>query len=337
MSPNKSVWVKVNEYHRDFITACLEAGVDGIYSEEPIGEKIRELGVVETITPDGDLVLEEDVTTVEIESKEDEEKAIQEAHSRYVVLKSSDWMVIPFENLIAQTDNLIAYVQSAEDAQLAVETLETGVDGVLIETDDIQEVRDTVSRFRGVQESFDLMPATVTSIQQTGLGDRVCVDTSKIMQKGQGMLVGNSSGGMFLVHAEVKESEYVAPRPFRVNAGGVHAYIRIPGNKTKYLSELRTGDEVIVVDQEGEAESALVGRSKLEKRPMMLIKAEARDEEETYPISLILQNAETINLTKTDGTPISVVDLREGDEVLVYCEEAGRHFGMKVDETIEER
>ncbi|MFB6226703.1 MAG: 3-dehydroquinate synthase II [bacterium] len=339
MTESSTIWVEVSDYDRDFITGCLEAGVDGIYSSEPIGEKIRELGVVTTITPDGDLVPGDDVASVTIASKSDEESVLKEAAgSDYVIVDSEDWMIIPLENLIAQTDNLLAYVESAEDAQVAVETLEKGVSGVVLGTDDLSEVRSAVERLKQSGETFELQPAEVTAIQQMGLADRVCVDSSTMMEFGQGMLVGNSSGGMFLVHAEVKESEYVASRPFRVNAGGVHAYIRIPGGETKYLSEITAGDEVLVVDEDGEAEPAIVGRSKLERRPMMLIKAELKDGEgEPQEASLLLQNAETINLTRPDGTPVSVVDLRPGDEILTYFEAAGRHFGMQVDETIEER
>jgi Predicted alternative 3-dehydroquinate synthase len=32
-----------------------------------------------------------------------------------------------------------------------------------------------------------------------------------------------------------------------------------------------------------------------------------------------------------------VVDLKVGDEIVGYVEEAGRHFGMKVEETILEK
>ncbi len=337
MADRKFVWVQVEGYDRDFITGCLEAGVDGIYSREPIGGKVRELGVVTTITPDGELALDEDVTTVTIESKEDEERVLQEANRRYVVVKASDWMIIPLENLIAQTENLVAHVQSAEEARLALETMEKGVDGVLLDTRDLNQVRETVESIRDSGEHFDLKTAKISSIRQVGLGDRVCVDTSSLMELGQGMLVGNSSAGMFLVHAEVEESEYVASRPFRVNAGGVHAYIRVPGGKTRYLSELRTGDDVLLVDREGEGRTATVGRSKLERRPMMLVEAQIQEENEEYPVSLLLQNAETIKLTTPEGNPLSVVEAREGDEVLAYHEEAGRHFGMKIDETIQER
>lgn len=337
MTPSNTIWVEVSEYDRDFITGCLEAGVDGIYSTEPIGETVRELGVVTTITPDGDLVPDEDVARVTIKSKEDEEQVLKEAAGHdYVVVDSEDWMIIPLENLIAQTDNLLAYVETAEDAQVAVETLEKGVSGVLLNTGDLSEVRETVDRLKQSGEEFDLRTAEITEVKQMGLADRVCVDSSTMMDFGQGMLVGNSSAGMFLVHAEVKESEYVASRPFRVNAGGVHAYIRIPGGKTKYLSEITAGDEVLVVDEDGDAEPAIVGRSKLERRPMMLITARL-DGADGPEASLLLQNAETINLTRPDGSPVSVVDVRPGDEVLAYFEEAGRHFGMQVDETIEER
>jgi len=54
-------------------------------------------------------------------------------------------------------------------------------------------------------------------------------------------------------------------------------------------------------------------------------------------ISAILQNAETIRLTQPNGKPISVVELKKGSKVLAFLEEAGRHFGMKVDETITEK
>ena len=83
-----------------------------------------------------------------------------------------------------------------------------------------------------------------------------------------------------------------------MNAGAVHAYIRV-GEKTRYLSELKSGDEVTIVSKDGLARSAIVGRSKIEKRPMILIEAEVEGER----ISTLLQNAETIKLVGADGTP----------------------------------
>ena len=165
------------------------------------------------------------------------------------------------------------------------------------------------------------------------MGDRVCIDTCSAMTIGEGMLIGNYSNAFFLVHAESVENPYVEPRPFRVNAGAVHAYIMMPGGKTKYLDELRTGDEILVVNQKGESFVTTVGRLKIEKRPMLNIVAETQGKD----VSLILQNAETIRLTKPTGEPISVVKLAKGDKVLGYTEEGGRHFGFKITETINEK
>ena len=165
------------------------------------------------------------------------------------------------------------------------------------------------------------------------MGDRVCVDTCSNMGPGQGILVGNSSSALFLIHAESLKNPYVAPRPFRVNAGAVHAYTRVPGGKTRYLSELSAGDGVLVVDHAGKSHVSVVGRLKIEKRPLMLITARAADS----TITTIVQNAETIRLTQPDGEALSVVSLKTGDEVLVALEAAGRHFGHKVDETITEK
>ena len=65
------------------------------------------------------------------------------------------------------------------------------------------------------------------------------------------------------------ESQYINSRPFRVNAGAVHAYVQAPGGKTAYLSELRSGSEVLVADATGRTRTAVVGRCKVEVRPMV--------------------------------------------------------------------
>jgi 3-dehydroquinate synthase II len=178
-----------------------------------------------------------------------------------------------------------------------------------------------------------LVAAEITEIKPLGMGDRVCVDTCTEMKIGEGMLVGNSSSALFLIHSESISNPYVAPRPFRVNAGPVHAYTRVPGGKTRYLSELSAGDPVLIIDYKGNSTAAIVGRLKVEKRPLILVKAKT----DTQEITAILQNAETIRLTAPDGKPISVASLKTGDQVLVALESSGRHFGIKIDETITEK
>jgi 3-dehydroquinate synthase II len=165
------------------------------------------------------------------------------------------------------------------------------------------------------------------------MGDRVCVDTCTMLGEGQGMLVGDTSSAFLLVHAETLENPYVEPRPFRVNAGAVHAYALMPDGKTAYLSELAGGDEVLVADPCGGTTVATVGRVKIERRPLLRIRAECGDQD----ASLILQNAETIRLVDETGRAVSVVDLVVGDRVLGVAEEGGRHFGFSVKERICEK
>jgi 3-dehydroquinate synthase II len=270
------------------------------------------------------------------------------ADAKYTIVVGEDWTIIPLENLIARIGDeteLVAGVESAEEARTAFETLETGADAVLLDSDDPDEIRRTVEvRDEADREQLDLQWAEITEIEQVGSADRVCVDTGSLMESNEGMLVGSMSRGLFFVHAETAESPYVASRPFRVNAGAVHAYARTPGGGTKYLSELSSGDEIQVVDTEGYAREALVGRAKIERRPMFRIEAvvgsDIEDAEGDDPagdrIETLLQNAETIKVATREG-PRAVTDLEAGDEVRVHHEATARHFGEAVDERIVEK
>jgi len=255
----------------------------------------------------------------------------------YTIVVSEDWQIIPLENLIARVGEeteLVAGVQTAEDARTAYETLELGADAVLLDTDDVDEIRKTVEvRDELGREQLDLEYAEVTDIEQTGSADRVCIDTGSLMDHDEGMLVGSMARGLFFVHAETAESPYVASRPFRVNAGAVHAYVRTPDGGTKYLSELRSGDEVQVVDTGGHTREAIVGRAKIEKRPMFRVQAETADGDR---IETLLQNAETIKVSTRDGRT-AVTDLEPGDEVLVHYAETATHFGERIEESIIEK
>ncbi|QCC50644.1 3-dehydroquinate synthase II [Halapricum salinum] len=259
----------------------------------------------------------------------------------YTIVIGDDWQIIPLENLIARVGeetDLITGVQTAGDARTAYETLEIGADGVLLDTDDPDEIRKTVEvRDEAGRESLELTYAEVTAVEQTGSADRVCIDTGSLLEHDEGMLVGSMSRGLFFVHAETAESPYVASRPFRVNAGAVHAYVRTPDGGTKYLSELQSGDEVQVVDSEGHTREAIVGRAKIEKRPMFRVQAKLqREDGDVDRIETLLQNAETIKVRTREGRK-AVTDLEPGDEILIYYEDTARHFGEAVEESIIEK
>ncbi|HIE34255.1 MAG TPA: 3-dehydroquinate synthase II, partial [Candidatus Altiarchaeales archaeon] len=212
-------------------------------------------------------------------------------------------------------------------------TLEIGADGVLVDSS-IKEARKIKELIEEIStEKLKLQTVEITGIKQVGMGDRVCIDTCSIFNVGEGMLVGSQSSALFLVHSETIETPYVATRPFRVNAGPVHAYTRMPDGSTKYLSELGAGDEILAVDWKGNTKAMVIGRLKIEKRPLILIEAEFNGKK----LKTLVQNAETIRLVDKKGKAVSVVDLKKGDEVLAYVEEKGRHFGIAVDESIEEK
>ena len=259
--------------------------------------------------------------------------------SEYTVVIGDDWTIIPLENLISRVGedtHLIAGVTTAAEAETAYETLEIGADGVLLDTDDPDEIRQTVDiRDAADQESLSMRYGEVTAIEQTGRADRVCVDTGSLMDDDEGMLIGSMSRGQFFVHAETAESPYVAARPFRVNAGAVHAYVQTPDG-TKYLAELTSGDRVQVTNTDGATRETIVGRVKIEKRPMFRVQATVETDDGEDRVETLLQNAETIKVATRNGRT-AVTDLNVGDEVLVYYEDIARHFGESVDESVIEK
>lgn len=279
------------------------------------------------------------VMRVVIQGKEDENRAAKAAELGvdYVIINCQDWRVIPLENLIAKgrgKSTLIAEVSTAEDAKVVLEALELGTDGVLLKTSNANELEKTIKIVKNQMPKMALISAKILSIKPIGSGARVCVDTVDLMAPGEGMLVGCQSAGFFLVEAEVNENPYVQSRPFRVNAGPASHYTLTSLQGTRYLSELKAGDEVLIVSREGKVRITNLGRSKIEFRPLTLIEAQA----DKIKIKTILQNAETIRLV-TPKASKPVTELKPGDEVLVHlAAKGGRHFGISVpEETVIEK
>jgi 3-dehydroquinate synthase II len=330
----KQVWVQIIPWDKSLAIAAIESGADAVVVEKDRSIAVKELGRMKTVAEDGDIVLGRDVIPIEIKSKGDETRAAKADHKAIILLRMADWTIIPLENILAQRDRVMTEVKTAAEANTMLGILEKGVDGVVVVSRNGSEVRKIVQMVHGLLPKMELQSAVIKSIEPGGMGDRVCIDTCSAMTIGQGMLIGNASSAFFLVHSESLENPYVAARPFRVNASALHAYILLPENKTAYLSDLRAGMPVLVVDSKGNTKTAQVGRCKIESRPMVLVTAETADHQQ---VSVCLQNAETINLVRHDGQPVSVAKLKEGDQVLVHLEESGRHFGLKISETLVEK
>ena len=255
----------------------------------------------------------------------------------FVIIEVKDWKIIPLENIIAKLHKIrtkiFSIARNTKEARKMFSILDVGVDSVIFNTGSMNEVRQALVYLGS--KSFELKSAKIIEIQEVGDGERVCVDTASMLTAGEGMLIGSRANFLFLVHNESVGSSFTSPRPFRVNAGAVHCYTLAPDGTTKYLSELETGVEILVLDSKGKARRATIGRCKIEKRPMLMIKAKVGDEIG----GIIAQDAETIRFVKSNGRLVSVTHLKRGDSVLVHSKAAtGRHFGMEVsDEYILEK
>ena len=311
------------------VTLALESGVDGVIVPRKHVEEVSGLSRCPVWAA-------EDTAMMTLSVKADEEAVLERLHKGERVVLARGWEVIPVENLLAQSDSVLAEAATLDEARLAAGILERGVAGIVVSREAVADLKTIVSQCKLSQGHEELLPAVITRVESVGLGHRVCADTLSILRKGQGMLVGNSSAFTFLVHAETERNEYVAARPFRVNAGAVHAYVRLPGDKTTYLGEFKAGQEVLIVDANGETSLATLGRVKIEVRPMLLVEAQVTTEDGVKTGAVFLQNAETIRLTTPGGEPVSVVSLKPGDTVLCRLDEAGRHFGMRIREDIRE-
>ena len=351
MTVNKQLIIqpKVGKSHlANFVKNLEEEGIKTVFADPKILTKTK----IQTIFSSQDanyVILEKNVTKkskgkkigrwFKVSSNKDIENIFDSAKKGldFVVIEVKDWKIIPLENIIAKLHRLhtkiFAIASNPKEVRKMFSILDIGVDAVIFSTGSMNEVREALVYLGS--KSFVLSTAKIIDIQEVGDGERVCVDTASMLNKGEGMLIGSRANFLFLVHNESVGSSFTSPRPFRVNAGAVHCYTLSPDGTTKYLSELETGVEVLVLDIKGKARRATIGRCKIEKRPMLMIKAKVGEEVG----GIIAQDAETIRLVKSNGQLVSVTHLKKGDSVLVHSKPAtGRHFGMEVsDEYILEK
>lgn len=326
-------WVRSIPYNKEMITFALERGISTFWVPDESVADVKKLGRVKVVARAGDVKPGVDFKVCEIKERGQLEDLSGLPPDTVIYVEAKKDEIIPLENLVAMGKKVIVPVKSEDDLRVFSGILEKGVWGIVFDLDSPALLSFLISRFDEWKISLQLKKGVITEVTVLGLGDRVCVDTCTLMRGAIGILVGNSSRGFFLVSAENVPSEYVDERPFRVNAGAVHMYTLLPSGRTRYLSEIGAGSQVLTIGGDGTGEVAWVGRAKIERRPLLLIKGDVDGNE----VSAILQNAETIRLISPDGEQISVADIKRGTEVMCYLDDGGRHFGMKVEETIEEK
>ena len=194
----KEIWLHLRDWNKKLVTESLESGVDAILTRQEFVPGIKELGRMTVIAPGlGDRLVPEDVEIITIKNKDDEKQAAAALKTRAVVVRTTDWDIIPIENLIPQGgERLYTFVRNLDDAKVAAGIMEKGVAGVVLETADPAEISKVVRYIRDLaSEKFGMVTLEITGIKNIGIGDRVCVDTCSNIDLGEGLLVGNSSQG----------------------------------------------------------------------------------------------------------------------------------------------
>lgn len=308
---------------------------------------------------DGRLVMEEEVLGVHVHVSDGDTQQTGIAHLGTVgwILVSFDtWSMIPLENLIAHRagshTKIAAIISTPMQAQGAGFALEEGVDALVVPADaDVFEAAQSVKSQRLEQHpatpeleavdvgNLELVSFVVKRVEEAGLGDRYCLDFLSSFREGEGLLVGSSAQAMFLVHSETIPSTFVPTRPFRVNAGSPHSYVLMGDGSTKYMAELEAGDTLLAVSADGGTRNVVLGRIKIEQRPMLKISGawSTNLQQNANTSHIFMQQAETVRLLSDETTAISVTEIKSNTTALGWLGHPGRHVGLPVKGEIEER
>lgn len=249
------------------------------------------------------------------------------------VIRFKDPTKIPLEIVLAAGSRrgakIMTFVSDLEEAKVVMSVLESGPDGVIIAPRSMADI-ETLGQLCGPRRGLmQLKEFLVTEISNAGTGDRVCVDTCSNFFPDEGLLVGSFGGGFLLCCSETHPLPYMPTRPFRVNAGAVSSYILSTVERTNYLSELRQGHTVTGVRVNGETRPMVVGRCKIETRPLLLVKAQCADGDTA---SILLQNDWHVRVLGRAGAVHNITELTVGTVVMGYSAAHARHVGMPVDE-----
>ncbi|MFB9243823.1 3-dehydroquinate synthase [Massilia antarctica] len=224
---------------------------------------------------------------------------------------------------------------NVDDAIVSYGVMEYGAEGVIFSPREHDAMSGFLERMSHAEnENLAIQVGTVVESRPVGMGYRACIDTSTLFEPDEGMLVGSTSQGGLLCCAEVFFLPYMELRPFRVNAGAVHSYVFNTDDRTDYMSELKAGSPVMIVNSKGRVRRASVGRVKIEQRPLRLIEVEFAGKER---VNILMQDDWHVRIFSDLAKPLNISELKPGDKVLGYVTEPGRHVGIKINESIIEK
>ena len=341
------IWLRPNDGERDAETDK----VDRVFSENATQEHLR---AVDGVLYQGERVLGAHVIINDGATQDD--GIAHMGTVDWIMVECETWSMIPLENLIAHRSGshtkIAAVINTPLEAQGAGFALEQGVDALVISSEPAMlEAALSVKAQRlerhepdqsfetAAVDSLQLAPLSVESVEQAGLGDRYCLDFLSSFSQGEGILVGSSARTLFLVHSETIPSTFVPTRPFRVNAGAPHTYVMMGDGTTKYIAELEAGDSILGVSTSGGTRKIVLGRVKIEQRPMVKITGRKINilQQNDNTSHVFMQQAETVRLVSEHLHAVAVTELQPGQLILGWEGHDARHVGVPIQGGIEER
>ena len=308
----------------------------------------------ESYVEDGRLYLDKTMigAAIHITDNHDQEKAKSLIGSvGWLLLSFESWSMIPLENLIAANEGtptrIAAVITTPAQIQGAAFALQQGVDAIVIPDEQSMLEAASIAKAQRLEvhgeadaapqknaPALSLSKLKIKSIEEGGIGERYCIDFTSMLELGEGMLLGSNASSFMLVHGETVPSEFVPSRPFRVNAGSPQSYALMADVSTKYLAELNSGDCVTIASKEGITRQLVIGRLKIEQRPLLLFRWVNENDKEGH---MFLQQAETVRAVDTSGNPVSVTSLRTDDLILGWDDNGARHIGVTISSVVSER
>ena len=289
---------------------------------------------------------------IHITDNHDQEKAKSLIGSvGWLLLSFESWSMIPLENLIAANEGtptrIAAVMTTPAQIQGAAFALQQGVDAIVIPDEQSMLEAASIAKAQRLEvhgeadaapeknaPALSLSKLKIKSIEEGGIGERYCIDFTSMLELGEGMLLGSNASSFMLVHGETVPSEFVPSRPFRVNAGSPQSYALMADGSTKYLAELNSGDSVTIASKQGITRQLVIGRLKIEQRPLLLFRWVNENDKEGH---MFLQQAETVRAVDTSGNPVSVTSLRTDDLILGWDDNGARHIGVTISSVVSER
>ena len=125
----------------------------------------------------------------------------------YIFLRFNDETNIPLELVIAKMQNkktlTLKYVETMAEAAVALRVMEKGSDGILLSSTQITEITNVSSYIEKCQHNkLELVLAEVINVEHIEMGYRACIDTTSILGKDEGLIIGSTSNGGILVSSE---------------------------------------------------------------------------------------------------------------------------------------